>query len=221
MDLSKSFEYFSPNDVKGQVHVLGCGSVGSAVAELLARLGIDEKIHLWDFDKVESHNLVNQMFNDADVGSFKVDATERLWKAINPMAKITKHPKGWNGERLSGYVFLAVDNIDLRREICKKNRMNPMMKALFDFRTGLESGQCYAADWSNLTQIDNLLESMAFSHDEAKANTPVTACGLALGLAPTVRGCVLLGVCNFMNFIKKSYPLQQIMVFNPFKADIY
>ena len=61
MDLSKSYEYFQPEKLTDRVHIIGCGSVGSTVAENLARSGVT-KFTLWDFDVVEPHNLANQMF---------------------------------------------------------------------------------------------------------------------------------------------------------------
>ena len=42
IDLSKSYEYFQPEKVDGRIHIIGCGSVGGTVAELLVRLGLTE-----------------------------------------------------------------------------------------------------------------------------------------------------------------------------------
>ena len=55
MDLNKSREFFDPRKVKERCHVIGCGSIGGNVAELLVRYGI-KKITIWDDDIVESHN---------------------------------------------------------------------------------------------------------------------------------------------------------------------
>lgn len=222
MDLTKSIEYFNPVSVKDKCHIIGCGSVGSTVAELLARLGIT-KFVLYDFDVVEPHNLANQMFIHSDIKSTKVDAVKRIIADINPEAGrvIEVRPEGYNGQRLNGYVFLCVDNIDLRREICIKNRMNRTIKAVFDFRTRLEDAQHYAANWADIKQVDNLIKTMDFSHEEAHAATPVTACGTELGVAPTVRMVCSLGVCNFMNFVRGSKPLKNIVVCNPFEMDIF
>ena len=37
MDLSKSYDFFQPSMTDGRIHIIGCGSVGSALAELLVR----------------------------------------------------------------------------------------------------------------------------------------------------------------------------------------
>lgn len=221
MVLTKSIEYFDPVNVKGKCHIIGCGSVGSTVAALLARLGVT-KFVLYDFDRVEAHNLANQMFIHKDIKTEKVDAVKRIITEINPDAEPTIEicREGYNDQKLNGYVFLCVDNIDLRREICQKHRMNRMIKAVFDFRTRLEDAQHYAANWADMKQVDNLIKTMDFSHDEAHAATPVTACGTELGVAPTVWVVCSLGVCNFMNFIR-GVPLKNIVVCNPFAMDIF
>ena len=220
MDLTKSIEYFDPVNVRGKCHIIGCGSVGSTVAENLARLGVS-KFVLYDFDIVEPHNLANQMFVQSDIKKPKVEAVKKIICDINPEAESTIEVfgQGYTDQKLNGYVFLAVDNIDLRREICEKNRMNKAIKAVFDFRTRLEDAQHYAADWGDMRQVDNLIKSMAFSHDEAHEATPVTACGTELGVAPTVRVICALGVTNFMNLIRGG-ELQKIVVCNPFAMDI-
>lgn len=221
MNLTKSIEYFDPINVKGKCHIIGCGSVGSTVAALLARLGVTKFI-LYDFDRVEPHNLANQMFAHKDIKTAKVDAVKRIITEINPEAESTIEicREGYNDQKLNGYVFLCVDNIDLRREICQKHRMNRMIKAVFDFRTRLEDAQHYAANWADMKQVDNLIKTMDFSHDEAHAATPVTACGTELGVAPTVWVVCSLGVCNFVNLIR-GIPLKNIVVCNPFTMDIF
>lgn len=201
MDLSKSYDFFQPEKNTDRVHIVGCGSVGSTVAENLARLGVT-KLVLWDFDVVERHNLANQMFRAGDVGKPKVEALAGILSEINP--DITRDiricPKGWSGELLSGYVFLCVDNIELRRAIVKKNFYHPEIKAMFDFRTRLEDAQHYAADWSDLKMKKSFVDSMNFTHEEAKAETPVSACNVTLSVCPTVRVICAYGVSNFMNF---------------------
>ncbi len=203
MDLSKSYDYFQPEKDNARIHIIGCGSVGSTLAENLVRCGVT-KITLWDFDRVEPHNICNQMFRQCDVGKLKVEALRDILKDINPeiVDNIKIEPKGWQGKLLSGYIFLAVDNIELRREIVEKHMDSTFIKAVFDFRTLLESAQHYAADWGSLEMKKNLLASMQFSHEEATEETPVSACGVTLGVATTVRLICALGVNNYINFCK-------------------
>ena len=201
MDLSKSYEYFQPEKIDARIHIIGCGSVGSTVAENLARSGVS-KMTLWDFDVVEPKNLANQMFRQKDVGQRKVDALLDILRAINPdiVDDVKLQPDGWKGQQLNGYVFLCVDNIELRKQIVEMHMNNPYVKAMFDFRTRLEDAQHYAADWSNYKMKKDFLNSMNFSHDEAKEETPVSACNVTLSVCPTVRVICALGVANFMNF---------------------
>ena len=203
MDLVKSYDFFHPEQCTDRIHIIGCGAIGSTVAENLVRFGLT-RLTLYDFDSVESHNIANQMFRDTDIGKYKVEALEDILCDINPDVKkdIKLVNKGYVGQKLSGYVFLCVDNIDLRREIAERCKGNPYVKAMFDFRMRLTDAQHYAADWSNAKMVEDFLKSMAFSHEEAQAETPVSACNIALSVAPTVRAIVAYGVANFINFAK-------------------
>ena len=203
MNLAKSYEYFQPESVDARIHIIGCGSVGSTLAENLVRMGL-KNLTLWDFDVVEAHNIVNQMFVERQIGKPKVEALRDLLLEINPDLKdtIRLEPDGWRGKTLSGYIFLCVDNIELRREIAEKHKNNPNVRGFFDFRTGLEDAQHYGADWSIMSDREDFIGTMNFSHEEAKAETPVSACNVTLGVCPTVRVIVALGVANFVNFLR-------------------
>lgn len=220
MDLSKSYEFFKPDMLTARVHVIGCGAIGSTVAENLARFGIT-KITLYDFDKVEAHNITNQMFRETDIGKFKVDAMAEQLHAINPDIgrglKLVR--EGWTGQKLSGYVFLCVDNIDLRREIAQACQGSSYVKGMFDFRMRLTDAQHYAADWSDKKSVENFLKTMAFSHEEAAEETPVSACNITLSVVPTVRMVVGLGVANFINFVKGG-PLKKLILVDAFAPSV-
>lgn len=217
MNLAKSYDYFQPDKHDCRIHIVGCGSVGANVASQLARCGVT-KFTLWDFDVVESKNLANQVFRTKDIGKPKVEALQDILVDINPDIKddIKLKPKGWDGEQLNGFVFLAVDNIDLRRRIVEMHMDNMFVKAMFDFRTRLEDAQHYAADWSDYGMKKAFLNSMAFSHEEAAEETPVSACNVTLSVFPTVDVVCALGVANFMNFWNDK-PLKKLMLVSPFE----
>ena len=201
MDLSKSYEFFQPVDK--MIHIIGCGSVGSTLAENLARCG-ETKFTLWDFDKVESHNVHNQMFTEGQIGMKKIEALRDLLLSINPCIEIKMKPNGWQGEMVSGYVFLAVDSIELRRKFCEQHKGNAQVKAVFDIRTGLTDAQHFAADWHEKEQRDALIMTMQFSDEEADAQNPRTACGSTLGVMTTVRIITAIAVNNYIKFVKKE-----------------
>lgn len=207
LDRSKILEYFNADElVKGNVNVVGCGAIGSHIAEQLARIGVS-KIHLWDFDTVESKNIANQMFFADQINMAKVDAVEDTVKRINPDIAVVKHGKGLHAPYvLSGYVFLCVDSIGLRREIVEANRFNPSVKAFFDFRMRLTDAQTYYADRTNEEEMNFLLGSMNFTSEEAKAATPQSACGVELSVIYTVKGITSIGISNFCKFCLGEKP---------------
>jgi len=203
MNLNKSYEFFNPDQDKSRVHIIGCGSVGSTIAENLARCGVTN-MTFYDFDIVEAHNIHNQMFTEEHLGMNKAEATLDICKRINPDIEkgVKLEVEGYKDQMLSGYVFLCVDNIDLRREICEANLKNQFIKAVFDVRTMLTGAQHYAADWSSPKSKENLLNSMQFSHEEAAEETPVSACGVTLGIVTTVRIVCAYAVNNYIKFTK-------------------
>lgn len=228
MNTSKVLEYFDASDkVKAPIQIIGCGAIGSHVAEQLTRLGCDN-IHLWDFDTVEAKNVANQMFLDSDIGSRKVDAVEAMMKAINPQINVTKHPKGIMPPYIvNGHIFLCVDNIDLRREIITANVNNPYAIGFHDFRMRLTDAQYYYAARNDSAAVDNLLKSMNFSHDEAKEATRISACGVELSVIYTVKNIVTYGMCNFVrgclgleckNVILTDMNLMEVQAFTLKKA---
>ncbi|MEG1553996.1 MAG: ThiF family adenylyltransferase [Rikenellaceae bacterium] len=219
MNLLRSYEFFQPEECRERIHIIGCGAIGSTLAENLIRLGLT-KISIYDFDKVESHNIANQMYRQIDIKKEKVDALFEMLSDINPEIKDIENGfkivrKGYTDQKLSGYVFLCVDSIELRKEICESNKFNTCIKAVFDFRMRLTDAQHFAADWRDKKMVANLIKTMQFSHEEALADTPVSACNSPLSVAPTIRSIVAYGVSNFMNFVKGK-SLKTLIVTYPF-----
>lgn len=220
IDLSKSYEFFQPEMLTSRIHIIGCGAIGSTLAENLVRFGITN-ITLYDFDTVEPHNIANQMFRNTDIGKTKVEALSDYLIEINPACKegLRLEPDGWTNQRLSGYVFLCVDNIELRHTIATQYQHNHYVKAMFDFRMRLTDAQHYAADWSSSKMVEDFIKSMEFTHDEAAEATPVSACNIALSVVPTVRMIVAAGVANFINFVK-SKNIKKIILLDAFTHEL-
>ena len=219
MDISKHMDFYNPMiDFKDQIHIIGCGAIGSTLAEMLTRMGFQE-LHLWDFDIVTAHNIANQTFNSTQIGSLKISATAANCALINHEIKAVIHTDGWNGEPLKGYIFLAVDNIDLRRQIATDNKYNQQIKGMFDFRMRFSDAQHYGADWHDPKAVEAFIGTMQFTHEEAKAETPVSACGTSLNIITTVRIICSYGLCNFINFIKEG-KIKKMVLIDGFKFDV-
>lgn len=223
MNKSKILEFFDATEIKAPIHIVGCGAIGSHIAEQLTRMGC-ENIHLWDFDTVESHNITNQMFIQADVHDSKTHAVQALMYDITESSvnTIELHNKGWTDEILNGYVFLCVDNIDLRRKIIETNQHNPNCIAFFDFRMRLTDAQHYMAVRNDEVSMNKLFASMDFTHDEAKDATPKSACNVELSVIYTVKCITALGVANFVKLVLEQPTKDMILVdLNQFTLDAF
>ena len=87
MDLAKQSEYFNPINVTDEIHIIGLGAIGSTLAEQLARMGFTN-FYIYDFDRIEEKNIVNQNFYMSDVLDAKTDAIMQLIANINEEAAL-------------------------------------------------------------------------------------------------------------------------------------
>lgn len=215
MNLNKHLEFFNPLELEDEIHIIGVGAIGSNLALMLTRLGCTN-IHLYDFDKVEEINVANQNYFRDQVGCSKVDATLNNMLSINPEIEVEIHEEGWKpGATITGYIFLCLDNIDIRKEIVKNCKDNRYVKAILDFRMGLADAQHYMAVTSDKKAIERLLNTMDFTHEEAKEAMPVSACGTSLSVLPTIWTVISAGVANFINYCKEGTYKHTVLV-NPF-----
>lgn len=177
--------------------------MGGSIAEVLCRTGIKE-LHIWDMDNVSAHNLGNQIYRTKDIKRPKAIALREILMEINPDIKIFCHGEISTKDKPSGYMFLCVDNIDLRRELCTQWQKNPNIKFVTDGRMRLTDGNIHSADWYSRSEQNNLIASMQYSHEEALKETPVSACGLTLSIVCTPRILASLMVANFIKFINTN-----------------
>lgn len=172
--------------------------------EGLVRAGVTN-LHIWDDDVVSPHNPANQIYTPDMVGTPKVTALIEIAKKINPDVTIKAHPIRVDPDtRLSGYIFLCVDNIDTRRELCKAWRKNPNIIWVCDGRMRLTDFNVHAANWSDDKEAINLIRSMEYSHEEAVEQTPVTACGLAVSIIYAPVTLAMQMMANFVKFINEN-----------------
>ena len=216
MNLVKSLEVFNPNNIKCPIHIIGVGATGSSIAELLRRVGI-KNITIWDDDIVESKNVANQIYTNVSIGKKKTEALTNILTEINPDIDITQNGY-YNGEYISGYVFLCVDNIEIHKLFSKSNYINANIYGVFETRLALLEGQSYYANWDNIEQKDKMRAYQDFTNEEARENLPVGGCNEILSLVATVRTLASYTVANFVNVANDNCDdVKNVIIVSPFK----
>jgi tRNA A37 threonylcarbamoyladenosine dehydratase len=64
-----------------RILIFGAGGIGSWSSFFLTRAGFD--VRIFDFDRVEEHNLGGQMFLHQDIGKLKIDAVNNVARLFN------------------------------------------------------------------------------------------------------------------------------------------
>ncbi len=194
---------------KKRVVVIGLGSFGSQISIELAKAGVGQ-FSLWDFDRVELHNLARHTCTTKDLGRLKTDAIFDAILGKNPYAIIDKFPFDMNENlpRLeaeiekSDLVICATDNnlsrMNLSKALLKLGKVCIFGRAVtraeggdvFRYRPG---GACYCCLIGN-GWFDKGAEEITNVHDPripAYAADPnaMVQVGLAADIEP---------ICNLM-----------------------
>jgi molybdopterin/thiamine biosynthesis adenylyltransferase len=181
IDPLRHIDVFSP-DAWGsrRIDVIGAGATGSKVAMSLAKLGIIN-IHVWDFDKVEAHNVGNQLFGNDDIGKLKVEALKEMVERQTG-TKITTHNERVDGTQELGHVvFLLTDTMSSRKEIFAKGlKFKLRTKLMIETRLGADGGRIYVINPSKLPEVKGW-EDTLYGDDVAE----VSACGASITVGPT------------------------------------
>lgn len=162
-----------PQEVSGlTTTIVGVGSIGSHVAEVLAKTGIGI-LHVWDADTVESHNLANQGYYLNDLGKKKVDALkERL--ELGTGVTVVPHDQFYEGGPFgTELVVSALDSMAARQLVFTNFLNDPAAKIYLDGRMGSRFGKVFFVDKDDKDSVANYLGSL---HSDAEAHTePCTA----------------------------------------------
>ena len=87
---SRSKGILEVNVLEGKrVMIVGLGSFGSQIAIELAKAGVGS-YSLWDFDRVELHNLARHTCGIQELGRLKTNAIQDAILAKNPYARVDK-----------------------------------------------------------------------------------------------------------------------------------
>lgn len=216
MDLSRSIEVFNPEVIEDEIHIIGVGATGSFVLQTLVRFGV-KKIHIYDMDKYEIHNVNNQAIFQSSCEKQKVEAQIELCKQINPEVEIVAHDqlvKPEDIEKMSGYVFLLVDSMKCRKELFEAIKKNDKIKWYWESRLGSDQGRVYCMPIDKDFDYTKY-ETMHFYSDE---DAEVSACGTSITIVSIVLSTAALMVNQFikivMNRVDKEPYLNHFTLFD-------
>lgn len=180
IDPLRHLSVFKPNAFGNRrIDVVGCGATGSPIVMLLAKLGV-ENIHVWDFDRVEDHNIANQIYGLSDVGDLKVEALARRVKA-DTGTSITVYPEKVESQPLGEVVFLLTDTMKSRKEIWDGTlKYKLRTKLCIETRMGADSGRIYTVN-PNKREHVHAWEEAWYPDEEAE----VSSCGSSISVGPT------------------------------------
>ncbi len=196
VDPLRHLSVFSPNAFgQRRVDMIGAGATGSRVVLSLAKLGV-KNIHCWDFDKVEEHNVANQIFGNSDVGSLKVEALAAIMKATTGVEIHTHEERVDGSQELGEVVFLLTDTMSSRKEIWDKGlKFKLKTQFLVETRMSADSGRVYALNPNKPGHIKEY-EKTLYSDSEAE----VSACGASVSVGPTAEIISGLAVWQMMRW---------------------
>ncbi|MBS3134399.1 HesA/MoeB/ThiF family protein [Candidatus Woesearchaeota archaeon] len=161
---------------KKTVSIVGLGAIGTVVAELLSRLGVN--LILIDNDKIDISNLQRQLiYNENDIGKYKTDAACKKLKKINSEIKIKKYRKTLTKNNLnildSDLILDCTDNLKARfliNEYCLLTKM-PWIHAaaikthgvLCNFTPADSEKPCFACIYKKNSDIETCEDSGVFN----------------------------------------------------------
>ena len=112
-----------------RILLLGCGALGSAVAEMVLRSSA-AKLHLVDYGIVKPGILVRQRYADSDIGSAKADALQARLQAIGLECVVTADRGNLANQALSRFDFNEWDLvIDATASVSVTHRIEEELEA--------------------------------------------------------------------------------------------
>jgi molybdopterin/thiamine biosynthesis adenylyltransferase len=165
MDLSRQADLVDADALEVPVALIGCGGIGSFSALALAKMGC-VNLTIFDDDRVEDHNIPNQLYRPDDVGHLKV---ERLADIIREFTGTTveARPERIQRQRLQGIIVSGVDSMEARRHIWDRSiRYKAGVVAYIDARMGAELARVYAVRPTDPDDV-RFYEKTLYSDDEA------------------------------------------------------
>ena len=209
--------WFGPETAGDTVlNIIGVGATGSHIGLYAAKMGF-HNFQIWDLDLVENHNLPNQIYENQDIGTRKVDAFERVLHSFNPHIQVTKHPYFFESEKhkdlLNGPLVLTVDTMSARKDIYQSFKYNWKVKKVYETRLGFDYGELNIIDCFSPSQLEEWNSTLLNDNEipEGPCNLRICTTLVCMVSAYTVHK-----ICDMISHSKKDteYSYQKKTIFN-------
>jgi len=210
IDYLRQLDLLDPKQIGDRsVTLVGAGATGSHIAWYLAQLGWGDKnqgqgtLKVFDDDKVEDHNLANQIYEPEHVGLLKVEALKKM--IIRKFGfEIETHAEKVTNQRndvSAKYVFLLTDTMSSREEIFEKClKFSFTTDLVIETRMGLRDGRVYAFNPNDPNQVSEWKATL-YKDDEAQ----VSRCGASASIISTVTFLASMAVGQLVQHFNCTY----------------
>jgi ThiF family len=203
IDTTRHNAIFNPQTFAYPVHLIGCGGMGSRIAEGLARMGVglhDSPIHLYDGDSFEGHNIANQWIDVADTSHNKAERVAANMIRLNMGCDVIPH--GYMIQEyllLSGVVFICVDSMVARRVIMEEViEKNPGVVCVIETRMDAQTGISHCLNPHDKKQSDCW---WLYWHSDAEADH-IGGCSEPQSIISAIYGTTMLALKQFEQFAR-------------------
>lgn len=215
--ISRQLDLVPPNILSTPVTIIGAGAIGSWTALALAKMGFTN-LNVFDHDEVDIVNMSSQFYMHTSVGSKKAEALAELIQVFTDnTVKINAIPEKWNGMKMRGIVVMAVDSMEVRKQIFEAHKGHTPCDWLIDARMGAEVALLYTMN-PNSTDDQRAYENTLYTDAEAVQERctakSTTYCALVLSglVAKAVRDVLVRG--KYMRNMTFSLKESDFLSFN-------
>ena len=171
-----------------RIVVIGVGALGTYVSEMLVRAGFG-KVLLIDADKVDLTNLHRQtLFDEKDVGKFKVEAAKKKLRKINSEIEIISKKKFLekkNKKLIKDYDLI----IDCTDKMSSRHIINDVCEKfnkpwIYSAASGTKGNVLFVKDYKKFRELFNSGETFDSCEEIGVLNySPSIIAGISIGLA--------------------------------------
>lgn len=133
-----------------EIQIIGAGSIGSYAAIVLAKMAsaFNLSVTVFDFDRVEVHNQLNQLYGPRHIGEYKVDALHEILASVGAPTTPVVFKAGSDFEP-NGIIVACVDSMSAREKIFSRCEYRANVPLYIDARTGEDVALVYSVDPRN------------------------------------------------------------------------